>query len=188
MAENPVLVVPNEWRVHIPSSFDTINRARSTYPLGYVYPPLREFFSCLSDQSSTHDLDNVLNSLPHGEKTPQQYICTKIGILLSYLEAYYNSVSPAIIRIIVIYAPVLCCTQIVGPLLNSLNIDAVKEMEKCGYLPDIKLAQAIIMSLVDAEYEKEELLDITQKYTPVVDYLISKGFGSVINHNIFTRI
>lgn len=182
------ITIPNTWRMKEDNaSFATINNARENLRIGYVHPSLTLLFA--DDPTPSQEMFNsALNSIVHRNKSLQQCKDANGAILLSYLEAYYHSVTAITIRLIMTYEPRLLCDDIASCLLNSHNISAVREMERCGYVPTVELARDVLSNLVDANYPRYEIPSVIREYTRVVDYLVSKGFGTTINRDILNRL
>jgi len=176
--------------IPINPAFEEINKARTRLKFGYVNPGLRIGFNILETLGTINNntLAVTMNTIPRGRMTEKQYANFKGAMLLSYLETCFKSVSPIIVRAIMIYEPRLCCSDVACAFLNSGNVTAVREMELCGYAPDENLVKELVSCLKAAEYKETEYDEICERYTPVIDYLISKGFEHIINHKILITI
>lgn len=130
-------------------------------------------------------INTVLNIFPKGNMTNEQYKTFKGGCLYTYLECRWNGINRHAIRAIMTYEPRLKSFDIASSLLFNQNIEAVKEMEECGYVCDINLAKTLYCMILD--YWENDDTDAEQRlyFTPAIDYLMSKGLDNIISHSVF---
>jgi hypothetical protein len=102
----------------------------------------------------------------------------KGGLLFSYLEKYFDNISPDILHLLIDLEPRLVCKDVAVPLLNSSNIPALLALMERGYKIDEHFIEefrnCIIGSLECCSDEKERLATM-EYYAPLIYFLVSKG-------------
>jgi len=124
-----------------------------------------------------------------GIKTEQEYTDYKGGVLFTYIENKWETMTRANMRSMCVYEPRLKSFEVADCFLNSANIDAVRGMEDAGYIPDENLAKQIYCSIIDwygSDYHTQQEDDEKVLYlTPSIEYLVSCNLGHIIDMSVF---
>lgn len=100
------------------------------------------------------------------------------GILFSYLEDNFWTVTPEVLHAIIDVEPRLVCKDLAVPLLNSNNIPALLALEERGYEIDQHFIEEFKASIEGAyESESTKRIELNRYYTPLIQFLKDRGFN-----------